>query len=231
MRYPFAELLPEEVINRAKRLSVAQLCDGVKAAKLPVPNDGCMDFEIKPVEPGMKMVGTAMTVETSDGDNFPIHLVCYKAPEPGYVMVVDGKGYKGRAYCGSLMLGACQAVGYEGAVVDGCTRDKGDLSAMGFPVFSRGHMPRGPYKEKEGTVNAPVVCGGVKVKPGDLVVGDADGVVVIPREYAQAVLEQAEKKQAYERVRVEKIAEYTKMAAEGNEPPELAPQWVLGMMS
>lgn len=231
MRYSFAELLPDEIIDRAKRLSVAQICDGAKAAKLPIINDGCMDCEMMPVASGMKMVGTAMTVETSDGDNFPIHLVCYKTPQPGYVMVVDGKGYKGRAYAGSLMMGACQAVGYAGAVVDGCTRDKEELSKMGFPVFSRGHMPRGPYKKNEGTVNTPIICGGVKVKPGDLVAGDDDGVVVIPREYVEAVLEQAEMKRDYEEKRVEKITEYKRAVLEGKEPPELAPQWVLDMMA
>ena len=231
MRYSFPELLPEEVIERAKKLSVAQICDGIKGAKLEGAGGGCMVYDMMPVDSKMRMTGTAMTIETQDGDNFPIHLVCYKAPAPGYVVVVDGKNYQGRAYCGSLMLGACDAVGYAGLVVDGCTRDKTEVSEIGFPTFCRGYMPKGPVKKNEGTINAPIVCGGVSVKPGDLVVGDYDGVVVVPREHIDAVLEQAEVKKAYEEKQEAKIALYNKNKAAGEETPELAPQWVLDMIS
>lgn len=231
MRYAFPELLPDEVIERAKKLSVAQICDGIKGAKLEGEGGGCMVSDMMPVDSKMRMTGTAMTIETQDGDNFPIHLVCYKAPAPGYVVVVDGKDYKGRAYCGSLMLGACDAVGYAGLVVDGCTRDKTEVTEIGFPTFCRGYMPKGPVKKNEGTINAPINCAGVSVKPGDLVVGDYDGVVVVPREHIDVVLEQAEVKKAYEEKQEAKIALYKKNKAEGKETPELAPQWVLDMIS
>ena len=229
MMNPYPELLPAEVIERAKQFGVAQICDGIKAAKLPVVNDGCLAFDMMPVADNMKMVGTAMTIETCDGDNFPMHLVSYSAPAPGYVVVVDGKDYKGRAYCGSLMIGACQAVGYAGAVVDGCVRDKDELAEIGLPVFCRGYSPRGPIKVNEGSINTPIVCAGVNVNPGDLIVGDVDGVVCVPREYIDVVLEQAAVKKAYEDKQTAKIAEYRRCVKAGEEPPVLAPQWVLDM--
>lgn len=226
-----APLLPAETIERAKKLNVPLLLDGVKAAKIDIPNGGCMDMHINPVERGMTVVGTALTVETANGDNFPIHVASYSFQADGYVMVIDGKGYEGRAYFGDLIMGACQAVGFEGMVVDGCTRDKDGNIELNFPVYSRGSMPRGPIKKDEGSINTTIMCGGVQVNPGDLVVGDSDGVCVIPVEHIETVLAEAEKKQAYETKREETIAAYRKARAEGGELPQLAPQWVLDMMA
>ena len=189
-----------------------------------------MDMHINAVDRGMCVVGTALTVETDNGDNFPIHVASYSFAAEGYVMVIDGKGYEGRAYFGDLIMGACQAVGFEGMVIDGCTRDRDGNIELGFPVYSRGFMPRGPIKKDEGNINTPITCGGVKVEPGDLVVGDSDGVCVIPREYIETVLEEAEKKQAYEDKRNATIAAYRRAKARGDELPQLAPQWVLDMM-
>ena len=228
---PCAPLLPAEISERAKKLNVPLLLDGVKAAKLPILNDGCMAAGINPVKRGMKVVGTAMTVETANGDNFPIHVASYSVKEDGYVMVIDGKGYDGRAYFGDLIMGACQAAGFAGMVIDGYTRDRDGNIELGFPVYSRGFMPRGPIKKDEGNINTEIMCGGVKVAPGDLVVGDSDGVCVIPREYIETVLAEAEKKQAYEDNREKTIAAYRKARAEGTELPQLAPQWVLDMLA
>lgn len=226
-----APLLPVKIIERAKKLNVPLLVDGVKAAKLPILNDGCMAAGINAVERGMKVVGTAMTVETANGDNFPIHVASYSVKEDGYVMVIDGKGYDGRAYFGDLIMGACQAAGFAGMVIDGYTRDRDGNIELGFPVYSRGFMPRGPIKKEEGSINTEIMCGGVKVAPGDLVVGDSDGVCVIPREYIETVLAEAEKKQAYEDNREKTIAAYRKAKADGTELPQLAPQWVLDMLN
>ncbi|MCI6267817.1 MAG: RraA family protein [Clostridiales bacterium] len=226
-----APLLPDEVIRRAERLNVPLILDGVKAAKIDIPNGGCMDMEIMPVERGMTVVGTAMTVETANGDNFPIHVASYSVQEDGYVMVIDGKGYTGRAYFGDLIMGACQAAGFKGMVIDGCTRDRDGNIELGFPVYSRGFMPRGPIKKDEGNINTPIMCGGVRVEPGDLVVGDSDGVCVIPKAHIDVVLAEAEKKLAYEEKRTATIAAYRKAKAEGTELPQLAPQWVLDMLS
>lgn len=227
---PCAELIENELIERAKRLGAALLCDGAKAAKLDLHNCGCMEASIMPVERGMTVVGTAMTVETSEGDNFPIHVASYSAPSAGYVMVIDGKGYEGKAYFGDLIMGACQAVGFVGMVIDGYTRDRDGNVELGFPVYSKGFMPNGPVKKSEGCINTAIQCGGVTVNPGDLIVGDSDGVCAIPREYIAIVLEKAEEKLAYENKRNETIAQYRKAKEEGAELPQLAPQWVLDML-
>lgn len=230
MVHECAPLLPEEIIRRAKNLNVPLLLDGVKAAKIDIPNGGCMDMEINPVDRGMTVVGTALTVETDNGDNFPIHVASYSFAAEGYVMVIDGKNNRERAYFGDLIMGACQAVGFEGMVVDGCTRDRDGNVELNFPVYSRGFMPRGPIKKDEGNINTPIMCGGVRVCPGDLVAGDSDGVCVIPREYIDVVLAEAEKKLAYENRRNETIAAYCEAKKNGTELPQLAPQWVLDMM-
>lgn len=231
MIHPCAKLLDKSVIERAKRLNVPLLLDGLKAAKVDIPGGGCMDAGINPVERGMVVVGTALTVETSDGDNFPIHVASYSFDAEGYVMVIDGKGCTERAYFGDLIMGACQAVGFEGMVIDGCTRDRDGNVELKFPVYSRGFMPRGPIKKNEGNINIPITCGGVRVCPGDLVMGDSDGVCVIPAQYIETVLTEAEAKLAYEEKRTETIAAYRKAKAEGTPLPQLAPQWVLDMMN
>ena len=230
MIHPCAELIDSSYIQRAKKLNVPLLCDGVKAAKLDLVNCGCMEAAIMPVARGMTMVGTAMTVETANGDNFPIHVASYSAPCEGYVMVIDGKSYPHKAYFGDLIMGACQAVGFAGMVVDGYTRDRDGNIELGFPVYSKGFMPNGPIKKDEGSINTPITCGGVPVAPGDLVVGDSDGVCVIPRQYIGIVLDAAEEKLAYEDKRNKTIAQYWAAKKAHTELPQLAPQWVLDMM-
>ncbi|WP_394523213.1 RraA family protein [Lacrimispora sp. JR3] len=225
-----AELIEQKYLERARNLSVALLCDGVKKANIDLRNNGCMEAAIKPVAPGMTMVGTALTVQTGNGDNFPIHLATYSAPSEGYVMVIDGKGFESRAYCGDLIMGACQAIGFEGMVVDGYTRDREGNIKLGFPVYSKGFIPNSPIKKDEGNVNTEIFCGGVKVNPGDLVAGDSDGVCVIPREYIGQVLDLAEEKLAYEIDRSRTIEAYREAKRNGKELPQLAPQWVLDMI-
>ena len=225
-----APLLSDDVIKRAEKLGVALLLDGVKKAKIDIPNGGCMDADVMPVDRGMCVVGTALTVETSDGDNFPIHVASYSFDADGYVMVIDGKGFDKRAYFGDLIMGACQAVGFKGMVIDGYTRDRDGNIELEFPVYSKGFMPAGPIKKNEGNINTEIMCAGVRVAPGDLVVGDSDGVCVIPKEYSEAVLTEAETKLEYETNRRKTIAAYREARKNGTELPQLAPQWVIDMM-
>ncbi len=221
------ELLAEEIITRASKLSAAQLADGMKG--LGIPNDGCMDAGIMPVDIDMRVVGTAMTVDTRNGDNFPIHVATYSG-KPGYVMVIDGKGYAGKAYFGDLIMGAASAVGYAGMICDGYVRDRKGCIALGMPVYARGFMQRGPGKKDPGEINTPVTCGGITVNPGDLIVGDYDGVTVVPRDQIAQVLQNAEEKAAYEEKREATIASYKAAVAAKQAPPQLAPQWVLDML-
>lgn len=226
----FPELIPEEIMERVKKLNPALLCDGMKG--LGIPMDGCMEASIMPVnpDPSMLMVGTAVTVETDGGDNFPIHVATYSAPREGYVMVIDGKSFQERPYFGDLIMGAAKAVGYAGMVIDGYCRDKQGCIEMNFPVYSKGQLQRGVLKKNLGEINGVIRCGGIEVHPGDLVVGGADGVTVVPRDRIEEVLVKAEEKSAYEDNRDATIAAYTKAKKEGTELPQLAPQWVLDLL-
>lgn len=223
------ELLPDDVIERAKKLNPALLCDGMKG--MGIPMDGAMEPSMLPVNPNAPMmVGTALTVETDNGDNFPIHVATYSA-KPGYVMVVDGKNYQERPYFGDLIVHAAKAVGLAGIVMNGYTRDRQGITELNFPVFSKGLLQRGVVKKEPGSMNIPVQCGGITVNPGDLVVGGSDGVTVVPRDKIYEVLEKAEEKAAYEDDRDATIENYIRCVSEGKEPPQLAPQWVLDMLA
>ncbi|MDF2523296.1 MAG: proA 4 [Clostridiales bacterium] len=224
----FPELISDEIIERTKKLCPTLLCDGMKG--LGIPMEGCMDAQIKPVEMSMKVIGTAITVDTDNGDNFPIHLATY-AGKPGYVMVIDGKGYKDKAYFGDLIIGAAKAVGLKGMIIDGYSRDREGTIEVGLPVFSKGFMPRGPIKKNPGKINGTIMCGGVQVNPGDLIMGDADGVAVVQRDRIEEVLAAAEEKLAYEVKRVKTIKAYEDALAKGSELPQLAPQWVLDLLA
>lgn len=228
MIYSYPALLPEEIIRRAGKLNVSQICDGIDKLGLALPCGGCMSPRIMPVQRGMRMAGTAVTVETADGDNFPVHLAVYAAPAEGYVLVVDGKNATDRAYIGDLIMGACKAIGFSGIVCDGLTRDRdGNIDRLdAFPVFSRGTTPRGPYKKNEGNVNVLITCGGVPVRPGDLIMGDSDGVVAVPREHIEHILRCAEEKAAYEEQRERTISDYMAAKVTGAPLPQLTPAWV-----
>lgn len=230
---PCAPLLPEAVIKRAENLSVPLICDGISKAGLKLPGGGCMAAEIMPVSRGMTAVGTAMTVETENGNNFPIHVASYSIDREGYIMVIDGKGYTECAYFGDLIMGACQAVGFKGMVVDGMARDRdGNIDDLDrFPVYSRGFMPLGPVKKNEGNINVPIMCGGVRVSPGDLVVCDSDGVAVVPQEFIPVVLAKAEEKKIYETNRRQQIAAYRKAKESGAPLPNLTPDWVMDILN
>lgn len=221
-------LVDEALVERAKLFGTAELCDGMKG--LGIERNGCMDASIMPIDETLKMVGTAATVETQDGDNFPIHVAIYQC-RPGYVLCIDGKSCSERAYLGDLMGGAAKAIGIQGLVVDGMVRDRIGLKNMKLPVYSRGFMQNSPIKKGPGKINEPILCGGVRVNPGDLVVGDHDGVTVVPRDKIKAVLDAAEAKWDYEKKRRIAIAEYEKCRAEGKPLPNLAPKWVLEMLS
>ncbi|PKL07294.1 MAG: S-adenosylmethionine--2-demethylmenaquinone methyltransferase [Spirochaetae bacterium HGW-Spirochaetae-9] len=223
------ELLDAALVEKASKFGTATLADGMQG--LGIVNDGCMDVAMMPVDESSVMVGTACTVETKDGDNFPIHVAIYMG-KPGYVLVVDGKGFEDRAYLGDLMAGASKAIGFNGIVVDGCIRDKTGLKELQIPVFAKGYIQRSPIKKDKGKINVPIVCAGVPVNPGDLVVGDYDGVVVIPRDRIEEVLAAADKKAAYEEKRRIAIDDYARRRAEGqSELPNLAPQWVIDMQA
>ncbi len=151
---------------------------------------GAMDGGIRPLWPGARLAGTALTVWVRSGDNLRIHHALDHA-RPGDVVVVNGQGSLAHALFGELMATRAHALGVVGLVVDGAVRDLAPLERLGFAVFGRGASGNGPGKEGTGEVGYPVACGGVVCGAGDVVLGDGDGVVVVPRADAPAVLEAA----------------------------------------
>ena len=165
---------------------------------------GTMDGRIAPLAPTMRVCGPAFTVEVRAGDNLMIHAAMALA-KPGDVLVIDGKADRTCALMGSIMLTACKALGLAGVVLDASIRDTEELRDLGFPVWAIGANPNGPTKNIPGRINWPISCGGAAVRPGDLIAGDADGVVVIERERAASLLPLAAQKVADERQRIADI--------------------------
>jgi 4-hydroxy-4-methyl-2-oxoglutarate aldolase len=165
---------------------------------------GALAAGIKPIHPGMRVCGTALTVSCQPGDNLMLHKAI-DIVSPGEVLVVDMAGWEGGPW-GDLMSIAAKTRGCGGLVIDGYVRDSETIREHGFNVFSRGLSVKGTFKEDLGLVNHPISCGGVIVEPGDLVLGDADGVCVVPRAAADSVLEQARARVADEHASRERFA-------------------------
>lgn len=138
------------------------------------------------------MVGTAFTVRVPQGDNLMFHAALDLA-KPGDVIVIDADNSRDRAIFGGNMATYCQIRGIAGIVCDGAIRDVADLEALDMAVYATGTTPNGPYKNGPGEINVPISIGGVIVRPGDILVGDRDGVVVIPAECAEEILIAARK--------------------------------------
>ena len=143
---------------------------------------------LKPYHRGGKLVGTAFTVRTRPGDNLAIHRAL-ELVGPGDVIVVDGGGDETRALVGEIMKNIVQWRKAEGYVIDGAIRDVAAFAGDDFPCYARAVIHRGPYKNGPGEINVPVSIGGSVISPGDIVVGDEDGVVSFPAAGAAALLE------------------------------------------
>ncbi len=166
---------------------------------------GAMHGRIRAVSHSMKCAGSAFTVEVRPGDNLMIHAALALA-QPGDVMVIDGKGDQTAALMGMLMLSTAKGIGLAGVVMDGAVRDVPELIEMGFPIFSVGSNPNGPGKVAPGRINHPISCGGIVVRPGDFIIADADGVVVVEAEHLAARIPLVEKKVEDEGKRTAEIA-------------------------
>ncbi len=186
--------------------SVVQQAAGFQAAILAdvAGRRGALHGRIKALRPDMHVVGTAFTVDVRPGDNLMIHAAMSLA-KPGDVLVVDGKGDQTAALMGTIMMTACQKLGIAGVVIDGAVRDSLEIEEMKFPVFSVGTNPNGPTKLMPGRIGHPVSVGGVTVHPGDFVLGDADGVVVVERARIESLIPLAAKKVRDEADRIEAI--------------------------
>lgn len=167
---------------------------------------GVLPSAIKPVAATFRVCGPAVTVHSPGGDNLWLHRALYVA-QPGDVLVVHVSGDYDFGYWGEIMSCAAKARGLAGLVIDGCVRDGGILADFGLPVFARGLCIRGTGKDygARGWVNFPVVFGDLTVNAGDLIVGDTDGVVAIPRERAEEVVAAAGQREAKEAAILDRI--------------------------
>ena len=152
------------------------------------------------------LVGTAVTVRVRRGDNLGI-LRAYDHCRPGDVMVIDGGGDTTQALLGEIMSTHAERMGLAGLVVDGAIRDVAAISQKDFPVFARGHIHRGPYKDGPFEINVPVCIGGMSVLPGDIVMGDDDGLIAFPPEEAPRLIELAQAQAAKEAATLQAILE------------------------
>ena len=156
---------------------------------MPVANiDDCMNrtaavrSDICPLNKA-PLLGTAFTVKVPEGDNLMFHVAMDMA-QPDDVIVIDAGGDANRAIFGELMITYCQKRGLAGVIVDGAIRDSDEIAAMDFPVYAKAAIPNGPYKNGPGEINTVISFGGKIVRPGDIIVGDGDGIVVIKPEEA-----------------------------------------------
>ena len=189
--------VPADIVKQAAEFQPAILAD-------VAGRRGAMHGRIKPLQPRMKLAGTAITVEVRPGDNLMIHAAIALA-KPGDVLVIDGKADQTSALMGTIMMTACRQLGIAGVVMDGAARDSLEIDEMDYPVFSVGTNPNGPTKNVGGRIGHPVCVGGVTVYPGDFVIGDADGVVVVEREKIEGLLPLAAKKVTAEAARIAAI--------------------------
>jgi 4-hydroxy-4-methyl-2-oxoglutarate aldolase len=160
---------------------------------------------IKPLKEEYSIAGRAFTVKIPVGDNLAV-LKAIREAKPGDILVVDAKGDPYRAIAGDFVVGMAQTLGIGGIVVDGVIRDIVGIKQLNFPVFCKGTTVAASGKAGIGEINVPISCGGMSINPGDIIVGDADGVVVIPQSREEEVLAKALQKLKKDQVREEQIS-------------------------
>jgi 4-hydroxy-4-methyl-2-oxoglutarate aldolase len=164
-----------------------------------------MDPSIKPLKEEYRVAGRAFTVKMPVGDNECV-LRAIRDAKPGDILVVDAKGDTYRTIAGDFIIGLAQTLGIKGIVTDGVIRDIVGVKKLNYPVFCKGTTVAASAKAGWGQVNVPISCGGTSVNPGDIIVADADGVVVIPKEIEEDVLKKAKDKLIFDQEREEKFA-------------------------
>lgn len=173
----------KELVEAFRGIPVANIDDNMGRI-------AAVDASIFPLNPNAKLLGTAFTVNAPAGDNLLFHKALDMA-QPGDVIVLANKGSLSRSLCGEIMSNYAKSRGLAGIIIDGCVRDSAALRELDFPVYAKGVTPNGPYKNGPGEMNFPVSFAGIIINPGDIIVGDADGLLVIRPEDAEELAKKA----------------------------------------
>lgn len=203
-------MLGLRILKRTRRVADAQIA---AFRGLPVANiSDCMARmsaggpRLRPMHRGAPMAGAALTVRCRPGDNLMIHKALQMAG-PGDVIVVDAGGDLTNALIGEIMVTIAVRRGVAGFVIDGAIRDSEAIAAGDFPVYAAGVTHRGPYKDGPGEINVPIAIDGMPIEPGDLIVGDADGLLCVPFDAVDALLAATLRKMDMEKTMLREIAE------------------------
>lgn len=164
-------MITQEQIQQLRALGSATVYEA-QGAK------GALDHGMKPIDPASRLAGPALTVDARPGDNLVLHYAVLQA-KPGDVLVVDAKAFMEAGPWGDVLTVLAMKKGIAGLVVNGCVRDANTIIDLGFPVFCRGLSIKGTGKHQPGKVNVPIVIGDVLIHPGDIIVGDRDGLAVV----------------------------------------------------
>lgn len=196
--FPYMNRPSKVLIDSFAGIPVANIADNMNRMS-------CMNAKIRPIN-NVPLLGPAFTVKSRPGDNLLLNKALELA-QPGDIVVVDVQGDLTNAVMGELMTLWAMQKGIGGFIIDGAIRDIGALKKFNIPIYAAGVTPAGPYKDGPGEINVPVSCGGIVVHPGDILIGDEDGIVVINPQDAKELLEKSKEKLSSEHRIMKEIAD------------------------